>query len=831
MDAGAEPEDLEAGAAFGAALRRRRLAAGLTQEALAERAGLGARTVQALEQGENRPRRETLRRLAGALAPPEAQRDRLAAVAPTAPPPRPAPWPGAALRLVPPVPLAPRPGPEAPRTNLPLHRTSFVGREAELAAVEAALAAHRLVTLTGPAGVGKTRLALRVAADLLAAHPDGVWLAELGGLADPGLVPQAVAVAAGVREERGRPLAATLADALRPRRLLLVLDNCEHLLGACAALADGLLRAGPGVRVLATSRAPLGAGGEALYPVPPLGLPPAGDPAPAGRVRADQAEAVRLFAARAAAARPGFAVTAANAAAVAQICRCLDGLPLALELAAARVRGLAVGDLASLLEDRFRLLTGGSRTAPPRHQTLRAAVDWSYALLTAPERALFARLAVFAGGFTLAAAEAMGADPGAPADQHQQGAGPGGPDVLGLLLGLVDRSLVVAEPLPDGTTRYRLLETLRQYAREALEASGGAAAARARHAEYFLAAAEAAVGAAELPLFGPERAAVGGRLGAERHDLRAALAWLLERGDGAECLRLALALVPFWFEYSQSEGQRWLEELLARSGDAPAALRAGATTAAGHLAWSRGDYDRARALHEAAVALAREQEDRRILAAALDGLGWAIGLGAGGDAGRAAALLGEALELRRELGDGRGVASALSAIGMVAQFRGEPERAVALVWEGLALSRRLGPEAGQIGQIALGLRRLGLLAYLQGQPDRAEGLVRQALAQYRDLAPHPRSIAVCLVVLACVASAQGRARRAARLFGAAERGPDAYLRQVIPSSRYRDAYDRAVAAARARLGEGVFAAAWAAGGAMALEDAVAYALADAPDDA
>jgi tetratricopeptide (TPR) repeat protein len=420
-------------------------------------------------------------------------------------------------------------------------------------------------------------------------------------------------------------------------------------------------------------------------------------------------------------------------------------------------------------------------------------------------------------------------------------AGLAGPAVLGLLLGLVDQSLVVAEPLPDGTTRYRLLETLRQYAGEALEASGGAEAARARHAAHFLAAVEAADApplgpepGAAAPLWVPEQAAVWRRLGAARDDLRAALGWLLARGDGAAGLRLALALAPFWREFSQREGERWLEALLARRAGAPAALRAGATAAAGHLAGWRGDHARALGLFEAAVALAREQGDRRLLAAALGGLGQALGA-PGGPPGRAAALLGESLALHRELGNERGVVGALYALGMLAHFRGEPARAVAHLEEGLAHSRRLGLGAGLI---ALGLFHLGLLAYLQGQPDRAEGLARQALALRRDLAQavgRPGGLGgggmgVCLALLAGVASAQGRAGRAARLFGAAERGAES-LQQKVVLPRFRDDYDRAVAAARAALGEDAFAAAWAAGRAMAPEDAVAYALADAPDAA
>ena len=340
-----------------------------------------------------------------------------------------------------------------------------------------------LLTLTGAGGMGKTRLALQVAADALEQYSDGVWLAGLGALADPALVPQAVASVLGVREEPGRPLAATLAAHLRGQRLLLVLDNCEHLLDACARLADALLQACPDLRILATSRAALGLAGETVWRVPSLPVPAAGgeDGAPPAGIRdavPDAAglaryAAVRLFCERAAAVRPGFALTAASGAAVAQVCARLDGIPLAIELAAARVRVLPPRQLLARLDDRFRLLTGGSRTALPRQQTLRATVEWSYALLDDAERRLFARLAVFAGGFPLEAAEAVGAD--------TDGVGIAPPEVLELLTRLVDGSLVEAEAQPDGTARFRLLETLREYARERLAASGEAAALHERH--------------------------------------------------------------------------------------------------------------------------------------------------------------------------------------------------------------------------------------------------------------------------------------------------------------------------------------------------------------
>ena len=367
-----------------------------------------------------------------------------------------------------------------------------------------------LVTLTGPGGVGKTRLALEVAGQTAGAWPDGVWLVELAPLAEPGLVTQAVAAALGVREVAGQPLAATLAERLGRRRLLLVLDNCEHLLDACARLAEALLRACPTLTILATSREALGLAGETVFRVPSLTLPDPDHPPPVAALT--HSEAVRLFVDRALAVLPTFRVTDQNAPAVAQVCARLDGLPLALELAAARVRVLPVEQLLARLADRFRLLTGGSRTAVERHQTLRAAVAWSYDLLAEPERALFDRLSVFAGGWTLEAAEAVGADGAAD--------GLAASEVLDLLTRLVDTSLVVAEPHPDGTARFRLLETLRQYGRQQLAGRGATAeaAVRERHAAYFLALAEAAV--VGLEGFGSRgSAAAGARLDAHHDDL------------------------------------------------------------------------------------------------------------------------------------------------------------------------------------------------------------------------------------------------------------------------------------------------------------------------
>jgi non-specific serine/threonine protein kinase len=438
-----------------------------------------------------------------------------------------------------------------------------------------------------------------------------------------------------------------------------VLDNCEHVVDACAALADALLRACPDLRVLATSREALGVAGEAPHRVPSLALPDPARPPPVEALAAY--EAVRLFVERAAIVQPGFALTARNAAAVAQVCARLDGIPLALELAAARVRVLPLEQLLPRLEDRFRLLTGGGRTAPVRHQTLRAAVDWSYALLAAPERALFARLSVFAGGWDLEAAEAVGA-----------GDGIGAEAVLDLLTRLADTSLVVAEapPAGGGGARYRLLETLRQYAGERLrEGWGGAAAARRRHAAHYLALAEAA----RPPLQGAAQLGWLARLEAEGDNLRAALRWYLDGGDAAAAVRLAAALSPFWYlRHRRAEAQAWLAELLALPGLA-GAPRARALGMAGHVAGILGDGAGARRLLEEGLALARGLGDDALLASALNQLGgyrlWR------GDYPAARALYEEALALFRRRGDHSAGAYLLTDLGLLWHWQGEAARA------------------------------------------------------------------------------------------------------------------------------------------------------------
>ena len=414
--------------------------------------------------------------------------------------------------------------------NLPRQLTSFIGREREMAEVRRLLSTTRLLTLTGSGGCGKTRLALQVAADLVEAFAEGVWFVDLAPLSDPALVPQTVAATLRVREEPGRPILITLSEYLQPRHLLLVLDNCEHLVGACAELAQALLRACPHLQILATSREPLRIGGETTWRVPSLSLP---DLLRLPLVESlAEYEAVRLFTDRAEVVLPGFLVTDQNALAVAQVCHRLDGIPLAIELAATRVKVLPVHQIAARLDDRFRLLTGGSRTALPRQQTLRAVMDWSYILLSEKERTLLRRLSVFAGGWTLDAAEAV-----CSGNRIET------VEVLDLLAQLVDRSLVAVDR-EDAEARYRLLDTVRQYAREKLQDSGEETEVHGRHREWFLDLAERT----EPELLGPEQGVWLARLEAEHDNLRAALTWSQQEEEGGEAgLRLAGALGRFWW--------------------------------------------------------------------------------------------------------------------------------------------------------------------------------------------------------------------------------------------------------------------------------------------
>ncbi len=684
-----------------------------------------------------------------------------------------------------------------PSDNLPLQLTSFVGREQEILEIEVLLREHRLLTLTGPGGSGKTRLALAVASTVVGGFEDGAWLVELAPLSDPDLVLQAVASVLGVRETPDVPLVDSLRGHLEPREILLILDNCEHVIGACASLAEVLLRRCPNLRILATSREALGVAGEALFAVPPLSLPdPRRLPAPESL---PSYEAARLFVERAKAVRPDFALTRHNAMAVARVCYRLDGIPLAIELAAARVRMLSAEQIADRLDDSFSLL-GGRNRAPIAHQrTLRATMDWSHELLGPQEKALFRGLSVFAGGFTLEAAEAVCAGEGLPQDE-----------VLDLLTSLVDKSLVFVTE-QEGDARYRLLETVRQYGQEKLEESGEAERVRSRHAAWFVALAEDA----EPHLKGHRQAAWLQRLEIEHDNLRVALSWALERGGAEPGLRLAGALGEFWYLRGHlDEGRRWLEAALAK-GEAPESARIKPLGRAAWIAWEQGDYERSVALSEECVALSRKLGDETGVAFALYALGMAE-LNRN-ELGRAWALLEEALTLERASGDTADIARVLAVLGLVAVVRHDYERAVALHEEGLMLARRAEDD------LAIGLSlRMGALAYSgRGDHQRANDLCEEGLGRALEQGVLHQT-GHHLHVSAVLAGSQGQAVRSARLWGAAEALREAIGTGLVPVER--SYYGPYIAAARAQLAEEEWAKAWAEGRRMTPEQAVEYAL-------
>lgn len=685
-------------------------------------------------------------------------------------------------------------------SNLPSALTSFIGRRREIAELRQRLATTRLLTLTGAGGAGKTRLAYELGTEVSQEYADGVWAVEFAPLSDPHLVPQATASVLGVPEHPGRSLTESLVHYLRARAVLLLFDNCEHLIPACAALAEALLRGCPALRVLATSRERLGVAGELRFVVPPLSLPdPAHLPPPENLM---QSEAVRLFVDRAALHQPGFALTDDNASPVVEVCRRLDGMPLAIELAAARVRVLTVDQIAARLNSRFRLLTGGSRTVLRRHETLQAAMDWSYDLLTDQERALLRRLSVFAGGWTLEAAEAICPGQGLEAA-----------DILDLMTSLSDKSLVLVEKR-NGEVRYRLLETIRQYGRDRARDSAETLMVRRRHLEWYLNLAEQG----DSALRGPGQEAWLERLETEHDNLRAALEWSSAQPDGAEAeMRLAGALRWFWFIRGYwSEGRRRLDAALARSSGAPTVALNRVLQGAARLARFQGDYDRARALAEDGLASSRRLGDD-------EGRVWfLISLGAvelhQGDYARAVDFFEESLVLSRALADKGLIGMALGDLAVVARLQGDLERSEALLTESLALSRDVKDK----WRIALALHSLGVVAFRRGDYNRAATLYGESLVlagQIRD-----RWIADdCLDGLAAVACARGHYALAARTLGAAD-----VLREMLgyrPLADVQGDHDRCVATTRVGLGDAVFAAAWTEGRTMTLERVISDALA------
>ena len=725
------------------------------------------------------------------------------------------------------------------RTNLPRRLSSFVGRERELAEAAQLMRAGPLLTLTGPGGVGKTRLSLQVALSLADEFPDGIWLVELGALTDDALLTPAIASSLRLIEEPGRDLMTTLIDHLQARRLCLLLDNCEHLLEACAEVAYRILSSSD-VGILATSREALGVEGEHVYPVGPLELPEQG-----ARVALNSAahfDAVRLFVDRARAAQSAFVLSERNVGPVVQICQRLDGIPLALELAAARVRALPVEELAARLDDRFRLLTGGSRVAVTRHQTLRATVDWSHELLGAEERAVFRRLAVFAGGCSLPAAEAVTADGSAAAD------------VLDVITRLFDKSLVTADPQAT-EARYGMLETVRQYARERLLEAGEAEETFRRHRDWYLELVERA-----KPDFfrGPPPARWLDVFDDEYDNLRVALEWSLADADAARTgMRLAAGLWRYWEIRSKFvEGRQWLERTLVATAGEVSTLRANALTGAGNMANAQGDYAAALRFHEQSLEQHRQLGHRPSVAYALHNL--ANVAAEQGDLARAAELHREGISMALTIGDERGaaigsinladvlsrqgrwaeaqpifeqtvelfdrfgdrwgMAFALDNEALAAGRSGNLEMARQLHERALGISRQLADERG----VARSLMHLADTAAQEGDLTRAKSLHRECLRIRRALHDMP-GIATQMERLAATVMADAT-EDAARLLGAAQLLRETYNAPVPAGARGE--YEGLVQRAASRLGQEVFEAARLAGRSLGPDLVVDVALGD-----
>jgi predicted ATPase/DNA-binding CsgD family transcriptional regulator len=731
--------------------------------------------------------------------------------------------------------------------NLPAEPNSFVGRERDLAELARLLSDVRALTLCGPGGIGKTRLALRLACEVVPDFPDGAWLVELADtvLVDTGdtvLPGRRVAATFGVREEPDRPLAETLAAALRPRRLLLILDTCEHVVDASAALVQHLLASCPGLRVIATSREPLRVRGETVWRVPPLELP-----IPASDLTAPELakhEAVRLFADRAAAVRPGFALDAENSGAVVRLCRTLDGMPLAIELAAARVGALSVEQIAARLGDRFQLLASGDRTAPVRQQTLRAAVDWSYELLTEPEQVLLRRLAVFAG-WNLDMAEQVCADEAIPAER-----------VLDLLAALIDKSLVTLDAELEGGARYRLLDTIREYAVGRLDASGEGPEIRLRHRDYMLKLIEDIVDVAFVrgdPPW-PVRVALFQRALAERANCGAAMATCLARGDTELGLRICAGMRSPWVAYGDAtEGVAWFDRFLAADGEVSAPVRARALMARAELALEQHDYRAGAEYAQAGLDLCRASESRgaaaalRVLAvvslragrheealagteaaaqvARADGDDWEEGLALAVTAtimshqnrlDEAQRAFTEALEVLRD-NNGWGVAQALYGFGSLARARGDHVAALGHFRDALALYREIDARP----EIARCLTGIGWVALSEGDLTLARSSLNEGLQL--SLATGQRlAVARELEAAAALAAASGQLATAVKLQGAA-----LGLREAAghpPSAAARSRIDGLVGSAGKELGQPAATALFAEGAAMSAHEAVRFAV-------
>jgi predicted ATPase/DNA-binding XRE family transcriptional regulator len=728
----------------------------MTQEQLAERAEITPRGLTYLERGERHPQPGTARRLADALG--LTADDRTLFLQP------------ASLTHL---------------SNLPDEPTPFIGRGQEIEQVCALFKAPhvRLVTLTGPGGSGKTRLALRVATTLAHFH-DGVFFVDLAGRADPAFVPQTIAEVLGIKEQSGQDLTDMLSDALHDKHLLLILDNFEHLLDA-ASVVSILLDRCPSLHILATSRIPLHLSREHEYPVHPLPVPDTARPcAPADLMRVDS---VGLFLERAQAVRPDFTLTADNAAAVAHICARLEGLPLSIELAAARVKFFSPQELLQRLDQRLTLLTGGAKDRPSRQQTLRATIDWSYSLLSDEERVLFARLSVFAGGCTLEGAEAV-----CGCEETL--------DLLEAIPSLTDKSLLLHEE-KDGESRFTMLETLREYAAERLAEAGQSSSMREAHARYFFQLA----GNVELELVGRHQVAWMQWLDREVDNVRTALAWFIDAGRADAALQLAGNLWRYWDSRALfTEARRWLQTGLDINGGVDPTGRA--YEYLGLVAWRQGDRLETRRLLEAHLEAARGRKDDMSVAAALSTLG--IISAELGEHDEAVRLHEASVALRRSLGDGRFVAHSLTNLGGALIYQNRFSEAQGYLQEAIELSRQAGDTWFLGTETALlGIAKVGL-----GELDPALTLARQALRLHRDLGERTEVLPGLMGVMA-VAAIRGEIARTARLSG------------VIDAQRWTsDWTKRYLHAARAAADPGEWNRQWEIGRTMSVEEGVAYAL-------
>lgn len=718
--------------------------------------------------------------------------------------------------------------------NLPYVATTFIGRDYEKAELRSLLHEHRLITLTGAGGLGKTRLALEIAADLLDQFPDGVWMAALDAISDDHLVPQVLARAVGIRPEAEKPLEDAIVDHFAHSKALIVLDNCEHVLDRARRLAARLIDGCPNIRILATSRQPLALPVETTWPVPPMLAP---DPKRGPAEHLMQYDAFRLFSERAVASAPHLAnLSEDDALRVAAICRGLEGIPHALELAAAQLRSLRLKEIVEGLEDRLGFFSLDGAT-PRRHQTLRATIDWSYDLLDEPERIAFSHVSIFAGSFTLEAATAICDDIVGQ-----------GHDIEGMLSRLSQKSLIVAEQTATGQ-RWRMLETLRSYGRERLRVSGELEDVARRYGMFFADLVERA----EPELRGSDQKTWMREIEEDLDNIRAALGWALDENNADGALRLAGSLWWFWAT-SPDEGQHWLEAALALDPPAPSTARARTLLGAGMIAWFQARHDDANALNLDALATSRVVGDRLTEGFVVTSL--ATIARDRGDLERAEKLQCDALDIFMELGDGWGIARSLFSRGLIARCRGDHASAFAFLEEASARFDDLGDDDSRascflvMGEVALdfsdhveatrnfeqtlklsrevgdeelvahALRGLGIVAYEDQEYERAAGLLEQALHLLLKLRAQAYAVE-CLEAIADLAVATGAVRKAARLTAAADT-----LRQSIDMPRLtpeRDAHERRIAALQEALDDRTFTREWKRGTAMNLQDAAALA--------